>query len=134
MIKGFKDFILRGNLVDLAVAVVIGTAFGVLVKSMTYNLITPVLAMIGGILTGLGLAVGVAEPGSFAPVAVTGVTGAILHWLAFGPDPMTDKGMEGVDAFQQDRAARMVEAAEAIWLPRSLISVWVSGVPRPRMK
>ena len=28
----------------------------------------------------------------------------------------------------------VVEAAEAIWLPRSLISVWVSGVPRPRMK
>ena len=69
--------------------------------------------LFGGILTGLGLAVGTAEPGSFAPAAVMGVTGAVLHWLAFGPDPMTDKGMEGVDAFQQDRAALMVEAAEA---------------------
>ena len=48
MIREFRDFILRGNLVDLAVAVVIGTAFGVLVKSMTDNLITPVLAMVGG--------------------------------------------------------------------------------------
>jgi len=48
MIKEFRDFILRGNLVDLAVAVVIGTAFAVLVKSLTDNLITPVLAMIGG--------------------------------------------------------------------------------------
>ena len=48
MIKEFRDFILRGNLVDLAVAVVIGTAFAVLVKSLTDNLITPVLALIGG--------------------------------------------------------------------------------------
>ena len=48
VIKEFRDFILRGNLVDLAVAVVIGTAFAVLVKSLTDNLITPVLAMIGG--------------------------------------------------------------------------------------
>lgn len=48
MIKEFRDFILRGNLVDLAVAVVIGTAFGLLVKSFTENLITPVLALVGG--------------------------------------------------------------------------------------
>jgi large conductance mechanosensitive channel len=48
VIKEFRDFILRGNLVDLAVAVVIGTAFGVLVKSLTDNMITPVLALIGG--------------------------------------------------------------------------------------
>ena len=36
-----------------------------------------------------------------------GFTGSILHWLTFGPDPMSDKGMEGVDSFQQDRAARI---------------------------
>ncbi|WP_273501948.1 5-bromo-4-chloroindolyl phosphate hydrolysis family protein [Paracoccus sphaerophysae] len=69
--------------------------------------------LFGGILTGLGLAVGVAEPGSFAGAGVLGFTAAILHWLSFGPDPMRDKGMEGVDAFQQDRAARMIEDAEA---------------------
>lgn len=68
--------------------------------------------LFGGILTGLGLAVGTAEPGAFAPAAVMGVTGAILHWLAFGPDPMRDKGAEGIDVFQQDRAARMVDAAQ----------------------
>ena len=69
--------------------------------------------LFGGILTGLGLAVGVAEPGSFAGAGVLGFTASILHWLSFGPDPMRDKGMEGVDAFQQDRAARMIEDAEA---------------------
>jgi large conductance mechanosensitive channel len=47
-IKGFRDFILRGNVVDLAVAVVIATAFGVVIKSINDNLITGVLAMIAG--------------------------------------------------------------------------------------
>ena len=46
--KGFRDFILRGNLVDLAVAVVIGAAFGALVTALVKDLITPLLAAIGG--------------------------------------------------------------------------------------
>jgi large conductance mechanosensitive channel len=44
----FKEFISRGNLVDLAVAVVIGTAFAALVKSFVDNLITPIIAAIFG--------------------------------------------------------------------------------------
>ena len=46
MIKGFRDFILRGNVVDLAVAVVIGAAFGAVVTALTTDLITPLLAAI----------------------------------------------------------------------------------------
>ncbi len=51
MIKGFKDFILRGNVVDLAVAVVIGTAFGAVVMSFTSSFIQPMinLALGGGV-------------------------------------------------------------------------------------
>jgi large conductance mechanosensitive channel len=48
MLKGFKDFISRGNVIDLAVAVVIGTAFVALVKSLVENLLTPVVAAIIG--------------------------------------------------------------------------------------
>jgi large conductance mechanosensitive channel len=48
MLQEFREFILRGNLVDLAVAVVVGTAFGVLVASLVENLITPLIAAIGG--------------------------------------------------------------------------------------
>ena len=47
MIKGFKDFLLRGNVIDLAVAVVIGTAFAAVVKAFTDNLVNPVLAAAG---------------------------------------------------------------------------------------
>ncbi|MEO6956218.1 MAG: large conductance mechanosensitive channel protein MscL [Antricoccus sp.] len=46
--KGFKDFIMRGNVVDLAVAVVIGTAFTALVTSFTNSFINPLIGLIGG--------------------------------------------------------------------------------------
>jgi large conductance mechanosensitive channel len=48
MIKGFRDFILRGNVVDLAVAVVIGAAFTAVVNSFVKSLVTPLIAAIGG--------------------------------------------------------------------------------------
>lgn len=48
MLKDFRDFILRGNLVDLAVAVVIGAAFGAVVNALVKDLITPVIAAVGG--------------------------------------------------------------------------------------
>ena len=48
MLKGFRDFILRGNVVDLAVAVVIGAAFGALVTALVKDLITPLIAAILG--------------------------------------------------------------------------------------
>lgn len=46
--KGFRDFILRGNVVDLAIAVVIGAAFGAIVAAFVEDLITPLIAAIGG--------------------------------------------------------------------------------------
>ena len=46
--KGFRDFISRGNLIDLAVAVVIGTAFTAVVTAIVTDLITPLVAAIAG--------------------------------------------------------------------------------------
>ena len=48
MLKGFRDFILRGNVVDLAVAVIIGAAFNAIVNSMVKDLLTQVIAAIVG--------------------------------------------------------------------------------------
>jgi large conductance mechanosensitive channel len=48
MIKEFKEFLLRGNLLDLAVAVVIGAAFTAVVASITSNIITPLIKAIFG--------------------------------------------------------------------------------------
>jgi large conductance mechanosensitive channel len=48
MLKEFRQFLLRGNLVDLAIAVVIGAAFGAVVTALVKDLITPLIAAIGG--------------------------------------------------------------------------------------
>jgi large conductance mechanosensitive channel len=48
MLREFRTFILRGNLVDLAVAVVVGTAFTAVVNAIVKDLITPLIAAIGG--------------------------------------------------------------------------------------
>jgi len=48
MIKGFRDFLMRGNVVDLAVAVVIGAAFGKVIEAVVKHLITPLIAALFG--------------------------------------------------------------------------------------
>jgi len=48
MLKGFREFILRGNVVDLAVGVVIGGAFGAIVTALVKDLITPLIAAVVG--------------------------------------------------------------------------------------
>ena len=47
VLKGFRDFVLRGNVVDLAVGVVIGAAFGTVVAALVKDLLTPVIAAVG---------------------------------------------------------------------------------------
>ncbi|WP_432572248.1 large conductance mechanosensitive channel protein MscL [Kineococcus sp. SYSU DK005] len=48
LVTGFRDFVLRGNVIDLAVAVVIGTAFTAVVTSIVQGLINPLIAAVGG--------------------------------------------------------------------------------------
>lgn len=48
MLKGFKEFLMRGNVIDLAVAVVIGGAFGAVVTALVKDLVTPLIAAIVG--------------------------------------------------------------------------------------
>ncbi len=48
MFKGFRDFILRGNVIDLAVAVIIGAAFGAIINSLVSDIINPFIAAIVG--------------------------------------------------------------------------------------
>ena len=48
MLKGFRDFLLRGNVVDLAIAVIIGAAFNAIVNSLVKDILTQVLALVVG--------------------------------------------------------------------------------------
>ncbi|PID97279.1 MAG: large conductance mechanosensitive channel protein MscL [Actinomycetales bacterium] len=65
MFKGFKDFIMRGNVVELAVAVVIGSAFAAVVDAFVSNIINPLLAAMGGVEAG-GLGLQLVEGGDEA--------------------------------------------------------------------
>ena len=48
MLQEFRDFVLRGNVVELAVAVVIGAAFGAVITAFVSSFVTPLIAAIGG--------------------------------------------------------------------------------------
>ena len=66
MIKGFREFILRGNVVDLAVGVVIGAAFGKIVSSLVADVVMPVIGkLVGGVnFANLALVLTPAHPGA----------------------------------------------------------------------
>ncbi|MBI1494704.1 5-bromo-4-chloroindolyl phosphate hydrolysis family protein [Halocynthiibacter styelae] len=69
--------------------------------------------IIASALSGIGvmLAAFTGMGGVFGPIAL-GLLATGCHFIAFGPDPLSDKGMEGIDRFQADRVARAVEDAE----------------------
>ena len=71
--------------------------------------------LFASVLTGLGVGLAAWAPGTDAGVlnpVLLGLTGLALHLLGFGPDPLTDKGMEGADGFQTERVATAVAEAE----------------------
>jgi large conductance mechanosensitive channel len=70
MLKGFRDFIMRGNVVDLAVGIVIGAAFTALVASLTSSFLNPLIGVLGG-----------GKPGSTG--AVAHFRGQSFTWGAF---------------------------------------------------
>lgn len=69
--------------------------------------------LFGSALTGIGLGLGAwtANGGLLVPLLFTAI-GFVVHVAAFGPDPMRDKGMEGIDRYQSDRVARAVTEGE----------------------
>ncbi len=80
MLKGFKDFILRGNVVELAVAVVIGTAFTAIVTAFTDNLINPIIASFGSTdVSGFGFQIISSKPETFVDFGA--VITAALNFL-----------------------------------------------------
>ncbi|WP_330178727.1 large conductance mechanosensitive channel protein MscL [Nocardia sp. NBC_01503] len=80
MLKGFKEFLMRGNVLDLAVAVVMGTAFTAIVTSVTKGLIEPLLATAGGNSEfGLGFQILAGKPSTF--VALGPIISACINFV-----------------------------------------------------
>jgi large conductance mechanosensitive channel len=89
-VKGFRSFITRGNLIDLAVAVVIGTAFTAVVTALVADLITPLIAAIAGKPNFAGLKFTVNHStflyGSFINAALTFlIVAAVVYYLIVAP-------------------------------------------------
>lgn len=93
MLKGFKDFLMRGNVIDLAVAVVMGTAFTAIVTSVTKGVIEPLLATLGGNKEfGLGFQLLADKPSTFValgPIISAGINflcvAAVLYFVLILP-------------------------------------------------
>jgi len=89
MLKGFKDFLMRGNVVDLAVAVVVGTAFTALVASFTASFLKPLIGLVsgGGITGGTKIVNGQQFTyGAFINALITFVlTAAIVYFVVVLP-------------------------------------------------
>ncbi|MEP6759850.1 MAG: large conductance mechanosensitive channel protein MscL [Sporichthyaceae bacterium] len=80
MIKGFKDFLLRGNVVDLAVAVVIGAAFATVISAFTGKIIQPIINAVGG-RDSLGLGFFIRENDGKTFVDIGGFTTAVINFV-----------------------------------------------------
>jgi large conductance mechanosensitive channel len=86
MITGFRDFILRGNIVDLAVAVIIGAAFGAVVDSLVKDIITPIIGMIFGSPDFSGIKIGAIGLGSFLNAIISFlIKAAAVYFLVVVP-------------------------------------------------
>ena len=83
---GFKDFVLRGNVVDLAVGVIIGAAFAGIVDSMTKDVITPIIGMLGGQPDFSALKAGPIGIGSFINAVVSFlIKAAVVYFIIVKP-------------------------------------------------
>jgi len=75
-VEDLKDFLMRGNVVDLAVAVIIGTAFSQVVSSLVADVITPLIGALGGVPDFSGIRLG--------PIALGRFLNALLNFLIVG--------------------------------------------------
>lgn len=93
MFSGFKKFIMRGNVVDLAVGVVMGSAFGNVVSSLTKDLITPVIGFVAGTPDFSGFKLGPILIGNFinAIVAFLLVSIAIYFFIIIPMNALTSR-------------------------------------------
>ncbi|MEV0053294.1 large conductance mechanosensitive channel protein MscL [Saccharopolyspora shandongensis] len=104
MLKGFKDFLMRGNVIELAVAVVVGSAFTALVTSFTASIIKPIIAATGGgNVTGLSIQLRVGNEASIIDFAAVinavitfFITAAVVYFLFVLPmKKLTERRKKG---------------------------------------
>lgn len=83
MLRGFRDFLLRGNVLDLAVAVIIGGAFGAIVTSFAEDVITPIITSVGGAPDYSNLRLGPILIGNLLNAIISFVITALIVYFVF---------------------------------------------------
>ncbi|AFH90492.2 large conductance mechanosensitive channel protein MscL [Corynebacterium pseudotuberculosis] len=118
MLKGFKDFILRGNVVELAVAVVIGTAFTAIVTAFTNHLINPLIASLGGAdVSGLGFHIRSGNEATFLDfgAVITAainflIIAAVVYFILVAPMNKLNEMAARRKGIQEEEAPASIEA------------------------
>jgi len=107
MLKGFKEFIMRGNVIDLAVAVIIGAAFSQIVNSMVGDVLTPLIGAIFGRPDFSGFFVGPVALGKFINALVNFlIVAAVIYFAIVVP-------MKKIQELREKKKAQEAAAAPA---------------------
>ena len=121
MLKEFRSFLMRGNIVDLAIAVVIGAAFGALVTSFVANLITPIIAAVVGKPDFADLTFTINDSvfryGSFlnALIAFVSISAAVFFFVVKPIDALQKaRGIEKNDDGRSDEAVLLEEIRDLL--------------------
>lgn len=109
MLQGFKDFIMRGNVIELAIAVVIGGAFTALVGAFTANIINPVIASAGGVnAAGVGFQLREGNPATFVDfgavltaVVTFLITAAVVYFIFVVPMNRANQHLRALTAAKE---------------------------------
>jgi len=95
MLEEFKKFALRGNVVDLAIGVIIGAAFGAIVNSMVADILTPIIGAITGGLDFSNHFIPLSSRVTADSLAEAKKQGAVLAWGASSPFSSTSSSSPG---------------------------------------
>ena len=118
MLKGFRDFILRGNVIELAVAVVIGTAFTAIVTAFSESIINPLIASIGSTeVEGLGFHVRAGNAATFVDfgAVITAainflIIAAIVYFVLVAPMNKLSETLAKRKGVEEDETPASIEA------------------------
>jgi len=127
--KGFRDFLMRGNLVELAVAVIIGTAFAAVVKAFT-GMIMDIIGKFGGVPDFSSTSVAGISVGVFITALLTFVlTAAVVYWLVVIPFNTISARLKKQE--DQTESAPAVTSEDLLTEIRDLLRDQATGSPAP---
>jgi len=122
MLKGFRDFVMRGNVADLAVAVIIGAAFGQVVNSLVADVLMPLVGAVGGAPDFSAIKLGPVALGKFVNTVVNFlIVSAAIYLIVVVPMQKLQAALAKKKA--EEEAATEPQLAEDVKLLREILEV-----------